>query len=312
MISQYEIFLKEVYDKDELHELQGYDLFLSAYNQSERVTTVFNNVTAHEKKWIVFPEYGYAEDECPTEDIIFAKTGSEGEQVSEILNAYITHLKNKALLIDITGFMRPQLSFLILYLYKNGINKFDLLYTEPEHYRKKENTDFSDGHVIDVKQIDGFEGSHSRNTQSDILIIGSGYDYNLIKSVCTNKTHAKEKIQLLGFPSLRPDMYQENILKASNAIEELGNSAFESPLLAPANDPFITAAVLSRKLEEIGDYTNLYLCSLATKPQAVGFTLFYIKELLDKPASLIFPYFSSYDKETSIGINKAWKYTVEL
>ena len=62
---------------------------------------------------------------------------------------------------------------------------------------------------------------HKPDVSNDILIIGSGYDDELISKIADNKNHCK-KLQIFGFPSLRPEMYQENILNSHKASEAIG------------------------------------------------------------------------------------------
>jgi len=295
-----------------------YDLFLSAFNSSERVNSVYLKANSIDKYWLIFPEYHYLENELPNENTFCCQGSSEGDQILSFFNHINLDLENTKICIDITGFMRPQLAFIIKFLYINKIKKLDLIYSEPEHYSSKEKTEFSDGNVLEIRQIIGFEGTHTQTTTDDLLIIGSGYDHNLIKSVCNDKEHAKIK-QLIGFPSLRPDMYQENLLKTGLASDALGNDAVKNPIFAPANDPFITASVLrdtiielNKKSSSAEGISNLYLCPLSTKPQTVGFVLYYLKELQGMPASIIYPFFTKYERETSKGINKIWLYTVEF
>ena len=112
-------------------------------------------------------------------------------------------------------------------------------------------------------------------------------------------------------------MYQENVIRASLAAESIGSNFFQDRnyFFAPANDPFVTASVLQdivRKLEEKHKVTNLYLSPLSTKPQVLGFALYYLTEQIDKSASIIFPISEKYTRETSKGISKVWKYTVEM
>src|SRR5207253_621115 len=84
----------------------------------------------------------------------------------------------------------------------------------------------------------------------------------------------------------------------------------------PANDPFVTANVLRRIVDDCERnghmITNLYLSPLATKPQALGFALFYLTEMRGKATSIIFPFCRTYSKETSLGLSRVWKYVVEL
>jgi len=296
-------------------------LFISAYNSSDRVKIVFDKIKSDEKHWLIFPEYKYHIDELPKENFfICPQEGNEGEQIVSFFDSINKELADIPITIDITGFMRPQLAFLLKFLHMNKVLKIDLLYSEPTQYSNKEKTSFSDGNVHEVRQVAGFEGVHSRDTSNDLLIIGSGYDHNLIKSICNQKEHAKIK-QLIGFPSLRPDMYQENLIKAALASDGIVPDALAKPLFAPANDPFIAAEVLSNTIEYLDKknalkpskgYSNLYLCPLSTKPHTVGFILFFLKELQDKPVSLIYPFFNRYEQKTSHGINRVWLYTVEF
>ena len=52
------------------------------------------------------------------------------------------------------------------------------------------------------------------------------------------------------------------------------------------------------------------LSPLATKPQALGFALFYLQELLDQPASVLFPFSRRYERETSNGVGRVWSYEI--
>ena len=149
---------------------------------------------------------------------------------------------------------------------------------------------------------------------NDILFLGSGYDYQRMIVVAKEKKEAK-KIQLLGFPSLQADMFQQNILKAYKAEEDAFSGEFDldsnNIILSPASDPFVTAQYLSDYIKG-KEFTNLYLCPLSTKAQTLGMAIFFINECLDRPASVIFPFCKKYSRETSKGISKIWIYTVEL
>jgi hypothetical protein len=306
--------------EDDWDDNVTHDIFVSAFNSSDRVAKVFNKAVAGEKYWLIFPEYRYEESEVPKNCSFICEGESEGDQIISFFKHVEIDFENSTMCIDITGFMRPQLAFLMKYLFLKGVKKIDFIYSEPVQYSSKENTSFSGGSISEVRQIIGFEGVHSNDTRNDLLVIGSGYDYHLIKSVCNHKENART-VLLLGFPSLRPDMYQENILKTALASDELGAEAMRNPIFAPANDPFVTAEVLSENIQVIDEQlkakadqgiTNIYLCSLATKPQTVGFILYYLKELRDKNVSIIYPFFASYGRETSTGISKIWMYTVEF
>lgn len=183
-------------------------------------------------------------------------------------------------------------------------------------YSKREQTRFSDEAVVEVRQVAGFEGTHVPDTSNDYLIIGAGYDYALIAQVAENKELSK-KIQIFGLPSLRADMYQENVLRAFLAEEAIGRNTADpaNSYFAPANDPFATAQTLREIVARIGarrPITNLYLSPLATKPQVLGFAIYFLGDCRNTPTSVIFPFCEAYDQETSSGVSRIWRYTVEF
>lgn len=293
-----------------------WNLFISAYNSSQRVQAVFNKVNAAAKHWLLFPEYHYEQDEFPEGQSFPLSGDSESVIFLAYLESQKADLSRGTICIDTTGFIRPYLIFLVKWLADNGVRKFDALYSEPSHYSEKEKTRFSDEVVTQVRQVQGFEGNHVTNTQNDLLIIGSGYDHEPIAQVAESKNNAK-KVQLLGLPSLRPDMYQENVLRAHRASESVGIGVGDEAhnFFAPAYDPFVTANVLRdivNRHDASKRITNLYLCPLATKAQVLGFAVYYLTERTNTPTSIIYPFSVGYSRETSKGIARVWHYTVEL
>jgi hypothetical protein len=313
----YTIYYKRKYrPEDDWSNDCKWDLFISAFNSSERVQKVFTSINASEKHWLILPEYKYLKEEFPSGKTFVSDLTNEADYIQQYFSEFSINADSCNLCIDITGFMRPHLMFMIKYLMVLGVHKFDVLYTDPGKYVKKEETKFSDEVVLEVRQVAGYEGNHSQDTSNDVLLIGSGYDHQLIAHIAENKAKTR-KIQIFGFPSLQADMYQENVLRASLAQEAVGGSAGDdlNSFFAPANDPFVTASILQ---EIVGTFsqkkpiTNLYLSPLSAKPQVLGFVLFYLTEWQDRAASIIFPFCGNYTRETSKGISKIWKYTVEL
>jgi len=292
-----------------------WDIFLSAFTAAERVKRVYEKAPAGSKHWLVFPEYGFAKEEYPT-GAFASLARDEADYVKSFWDKSIGDIAGRTLGIDITGFIRPYLIFLLRWLAERGVRRFDALYTEPVIYEKREQTRFSDETVVEVRQIAGYEGTHNPDTTNDYLIIGAGYDDPLIAQVAENKEFSK-KIQIFGLPSLRADMYQENVLRAYRAEEAVGRHTADesSSYFAPANDPFVTASTLREivsRLEARKPITNLYLSPLATKPQVLGFAIYYLTERQNSATSLIFPFCEAYNQETSTGISRILKYTVEL
>lgn len=292
-----------------------WDIFISGFNKSERVQYIFDRANAYRKYWLIFPEYDFLPGEFPTKGEIYH---SGEQQESEFINGFIDTLGDvgsQRICIDITGFMRPHLLYLVRLLHRRGVKEFDAIYTEPALYKEKDKTTFSSGGVVSVRPVNGFEGSHDRDTSNDLLVISVGYDHDLLAQVAEYKDYANV-VPLFGFPSLVADMYQESIFRAIRAGEVIFSRGWESNCFyAPAYDPFATAAAMAEIMdihERRRQVTNLYLSPLATKPQVLGFALYFILERLDSATSIIFPFSARYDKETSKGMSRIWRYAVEL
>jgi hypothetical protein len=317
-ISPYSILYRKELAVAKPWSFPPWDVFISAFNSSDRVREVYSKVPAKHKFWMIHSEYGYGASELPSGNCYVSTSSSEADytrglvdRVEQVVGAPIGSL---SICIDITGFMRPHLIFLPYYLKTKGVIKYDVLYSEPMYYAKKEQTVFSEGTIV-VRQIEGYEGVNSTDQSNDFLIVGAGYDHRLIKAVAENKDKA-DKVQIYGLPSLRPDMYQENVMRARRAADAIGaNKVFDrDSFFAPASDPFVTAEIVSEivKLRKrSAPISNLYLSPLATKPQALGFALFYLSECAGTAASILFPVSSKYARETSVGLERVWQYTVE-
>lgn len=293
----------------------NWDIVISAFNSSERVKRVYEMANAVEKHWIVHTEYRYAEEDLGILNPFRSEAVNEAEFILEFWEDRIksVDLGGVNLCIDATGFMRPHLMFLLQLLATRGLKRLDVLYSEPEYYKKKDLTLFSNEHVEEVRQVAGYEGIINSDTSRDVLIIGAGYETHLIAEVAEDKDQAK-KLVLLGFPSLRADMYQQNAWRTHQAVDALGESADEK-YFAPASDPFATATVLSELVSRErtkAPITNLYLSPLATKAQAIGFALFYLTECIKTSTSVIFPFSETYEQETSVGLSRVWLHTLEF
>jgi hypothetical protein len=294
---------------------QIYDVFLSAFNLSERVRVVFDLVQASSKYWIIHNEYQFSDAELPINSkLLQSNAENEGDFIIDVFENLESPLMSDArLCVDITGFMRAHLMFLMYFLKAKGLKSFDLMYTEPSQYFRRADTTFSLD-IYEVRQVCGLEGVHSVDMANDLLVIGVGYDHELISNVLANKSNAK-LLQVLSLPSLSADMYQESVVR----LQKVADAPFGVPdeLLAhaSANDPFVTYIVLGEALEQFSarhSYpSNLYLSPLSTKPQAVGFALYYIDRLAGSPASMIMPFTKRYSKETSKGVGRTWIYPID-
>jgi hypothetical protein len=305
--------------KIELQEVvargESWNLFISAYNNSKRVQKVFPQVPATRRSWWVIPEYGYLPDElAELEGPVVLAHGSEAQVVKAgLAGSGFDPTACQRLCIDITGLMRPHILFLMAHLQEIGVNRFDLLYTEPAQYSRRAETRFSIGEDVRVVSVEGYVGAHNLDTSGDLLVIGIGYDHHLISQAIQAKENARV-VELHSFPSLSADMYHESILRLDRVSSERFRIGDEVQYCS-ANDPFVVAASLAsavRIAETRRRVTNIYFSPLATKPQAVGFGLHYLKRMRGTATSIIFPLCPSYDKETSTGVGRSWIYPIHF
>ena len=293
-----------------------WDVFVSAFNGSERVRRVYEKVKAENKYWIVHEEYGFAGDEGPEGGGFICEAVNEEEMLKFwecVLSISVPDVEGTRVCLDATGFMRPQLMFLVNLLHAKGVRKFDVLYSEPQYYLNKDSTTFAGSHVDNVRQVVGFEGISDESGSRDLLLIGAGYETHLISEVAEDKEESR-KVVLLGLPSLRPDMYQQNAWRAWQASDAISLEESER-YFAPAADVFATATVVSELVDreqKRGNVRHIYMAPLSTKAQAIGFALCFLSEFQKRNVSIIYPFTRNYEKETSVGLARIWKHTLEF
>lgn len=305
----FSVFYKQSYLPENINKISSYDLFISAFDDCDRTNEVYKNIISKKKLWFIFPHYNKIEAEkLPQENYYSNVSFEEDEYFLEFISQNLIDDKTN-LCIDSSGFIKPHLIYLLKYLSQIGVKKVDILYSEPQQYLHADETTFS-GFINNIDSIKGCSSVNiNSNKESDLLILGAGYDDNLIAKVAQDKKYCKNKFYILGFPSLQPDMYQESVLKIFNAKESIGENL--TPKFAPANDPFITASVIQEIIDNT-PATNIYLSPLSTKPQTIGFALYYIWNYKNKPISLVYPYSNYYSSHNAVGINRTWKYTFEF
>lgn len=316
----YGFFLrKAITPESNWEETPEFDLFLSAYNLSDRVRHVYDRVRAKSKMWLLHEEYNISEGQLPSE-ITFRTSASDESSYCQSLIATLEDsfgdITKIRLCVDSTGMLRPHLLFLIKLLHVRGVAQFHVTYAEPATYKKQEHTTFSAGSIYEVRPIQGYEGAPATDANADFLVIGMGYDDRMIAEVAEDRAKA-DKHQLFGLPSLSADMYQQSVLRSRKAAEELSDPNFSenNRSFAPASDPFGTASVLSEVVSNRrsrGGISNLYMSPLGTKPQVIGFGLYHLFECSTGDASLIFPFSNGYSPETGQGTSRIWIYNIEL
>jgi hypothetical protein len=315
MSTDYSLFYRRAVDVDNIQgDLDEFDVYISAFNSSQRVAEVFSAVRAKKKIWLIHPEYAYSDVEIPKGAIV-VRPGDTNEisQTNALLHE-VGETDGLKICVDITGIMRHVLVFLIASLRMRKVKKITALYSEPDAYSKQEDTVFSTATGA-ARIINGMGGKKIQKAD-EILILAVGYDYKLINEVTSDRDYMPV-YPIFGFPSLSPDMYQQSAIKSS----ESGSATFASSWVgnrrfAPANDPFTTAEVVAEivaERERSNQATNIYLSPLSTKAQALGFALFWLYEQNSRRSiAMLLPTLETYSRETSTGLKRLWEYIVEL
>ncbi len=319
----YTYFYKQKFSiVENLSELGHYDLFISSFLDIERVKEPSLNFERNEELWFVL-ERDSSNLFLQNKRLVILEMNNDYQKIMDAIKSI--ELAGKRICVDATGFSIHYLLFLIRVLYYLGVKKFDVIYTEPQKYKNDEETEFSDKFDY-VTQITGMSGSHTSETENDLLIIAAGYDHGRIVDVANSKKHATKAL-LFGFPSISPGMFQENILRAFKAEPAVGSDCFNDMgriIYAPAYDPFVAAQAIQdyiehcRKLlkKEKGasvDFTNIYLAPLSTKPHALGMALYFMWERgWRNNITLLYPLCHEYHADNSVGIARIWNYRFEL
>ncbi|ENU86598.1 hypothetical protein PTT44_07395 [Acinetobacter sp. Gutcm_16] len=314
----YSIFYTRPIEYTKISEnLPNFDIFISAFNDSERVKTLFESITSTKKFWLVHPEYHFSNEEIPSaevNEVIIPSDITDISQVNELLSR-IGDLSDKNICIDITGFMRHVLIFLVASLKYNGVDKFTAIYSEPKFYSDGDNTNFSTTTSSIVKSISGISAT-SNSEFKDHLIINIGYDHKMLSQIASYKDGATYH-PVFSFPSLSADMYQQSSMRAALSGSITQNSDWITKRkFSPANNPFATAQVISDLVKELdlnfNGKNNIYLAPLSTKAQTLGFAIYWVLEGRDRGITILLPECLSYSRETSQGLKRLWSYEVEL
>jgi len=317
MSTDYSLFYRRAVDIENIQEdLEEFDIYISAFNSSERVTKVFSEVRARKKIWLIHPEYAYTADQLPVGAIVVTPSDTNEISQTKALFDEVGAPAGLKICVDITGFMRHVLVFLVVALKLRNVSEIIALYSEPDAYAKQEHTVFSTA-TGKARVLNGMGGKTFQKAD-EMLILAVGYDYKLINEVTSDRDYMSVH-PIFGFPSLSPDMYQQSAIKSSEsgsatfAHSWVGNRRF-----APANDPFTTAEVIreivmEKEKRKRNQPTNIYLAPLSTKAQALGFALFWIYEKSpQRSIAMLLPSLETYSKETTTGLKRLWAYTVEL
>ncbi len=214
--------------------------------------------------------------------------------------------------VDITGFSIPNI-FRIMEVLKNGfgIKQLDVYYTEPKFYIYESGYFDAYHKIIKERKCMPILGYYnSGENEKEILTIFLGFDGGLANQVYFKLgEEGREILQTLvvnGFPSYTAKLKDVSLFNNEDLINKIER---ENVLCAAANNPFETYNLLCSVLEKFKG-TLINICTIGSKPMALGACLFALDHMDE--VKVTYPFFekTAFDIEEEAG--KIWRYTFSL
>lgn len=210
--------------------------------------------------------------------------------------------------IDITNFCIPDL-FRIMYLLKEikMLKQALVFYTEPKHYLYDNGFLWSTyKYMLGEREYTLIEEYYtSSNPDKTLLVCLLGFDKLVSKYVYEN-ANVKDTIVINGFPPYIPKLKDISLYSNYELVSMLSkNNIFR----AQANDPFSVYNTLVDIQKEYPNYI-LNICSLGTKPMALGACIF----ALDNPGKVkvSYPVPKEYKINTTKENAEMWYYKIDF
>ena len=214
--------------------------------------------------------------------------------------------------IDITGFSIPDI-YQIIYVLKNviKITQLDVFYTEPQSYVYEQG--YFDAYHKNVGErncapVIGYY--NAGEDEREVLTIFLGFDGGLADLVYFKLgEEGKEIVHTLvvnGFPSYAPKLKDVSLFNNEDIINKIEK---ENVLYAAANNPFETYNLLCMVLEKYRG-TLLNLCTIGSKPMALGACLFALDHLDE--VKVTYPFYEKRHFDTKEKAGKIWRYRIRF
>lgn len=314
---QYLSFYKKVYSPNDLEHIGKYDLIISTDTDNLRISCVAKKLKCDCLAKLCFSEYDNSIYD--RQNAFSLETQEENIYIQEFLSWLtkrykIDNLGDKLIAIDVTGFITPYLFYLILVLFNlNNVEVIDLFYTEPTQYIDGDRTVFLDG-SSQLKPVKGYTMGNNPISDDMMLVLGTGYDRSVIHRI-NNQVNCK-KHYIFGLPSTQPDMYFQNIYNVYSVDKTIADLSKERVSYASAVDPFHNASTLDSVVSKLDKQISVSLCPIGSKPQAVGFLLYYLVNLYKDQdnqhlLNIVYPYSDRHNNKCSTGISKIWQYRLD-
>ncbi len=214
--------------------------------------------------------------------------------------------------VDITGFSIPNI-YCVMNALKNvkNIKRLDVFYTEPKFYIYEEGYfDAYHGRAKERKCAPILGYCNSGKDEKEILTIFLGFDGGLADMVYFKLgEEGKEIIQTYvvnGFPSYTAKLKDVSLFNNESLINKIDR---ENLLCTTANNPFETYNLLCGLILKCKDVL-LNLCTIGSKPMALGACLFALEH--QSKVKVTYPFYvkTEFDVEEEPG--KTWRYGISF
>lgn len=317
-----QIFDMELITKNIVLDKGMYDYFLLAPNIEKRSREAFLKLKENEiiRKTIIMDYENFHKEISPDQEAMFYKdfdmesviTVRKSNDITAARELTKTGIQeSEHIALDITGFSIPNI-YSIMNILKNVIKvKYvDVFYTEPRFYIYEEGY-FDAYHKKKERSCEPILGyCNSGENEKEILIIFLGFDGGLAGQVYFNLAEeGQEILQTLavnGFPSYTAKLKDVSLFNNEDFINKIGR---ENVRCAVANNPFDAYNLLCEILE---DYKGilLNLCTIGSKPMALGTCLFALDHLDE--VKVTYPFYEKTQFDIDEESGKIWRYGILL
>lgn len=317
-----QIYDMELITENAVFQKYAYDYFILAPNIERRSRAAFLKLKGKEiiQKTIIIDYENFhrkitAEQEkffyqdFDNESNILIQKKDDIDAVRELAKADIQ--KEDHIALDITGFSIPNI-YRIMNILRNFIKvkHLDVFYTEPKFYIYEEGY-FDSYHKRKERSCEPVSGyCNSGINEKEILVIFLGFDGGLAGQVYFDLAEeGQEILQTLavnGFPSYTAKLKDVSLFNNEDFINKIGR---ENVRCAVANNPFHAYNLLCEILEDYRG-TLLNLCTIGSKPMALGTCLFALNHLDN--VKVTYPFYEKTQFDIDEEPGKIWKYGIDL
>lgn len=249
-------------------------------------------------------------DDFADSSVIMIKAVDNNDAIRQLCKLDIK--PNDDFAFDITGFSIPNI-YQLMNVFKNVIqvSHLDIFYTEPRFYVYEEG--YFDAYHKNVEErvcapVIGY--CNVGENEEEILIIFLGFDGGLANLVYfklgEEGKEIKQTLVVNGFPSYTTKLKDVSLYNNEDLINKIER---ENIFCASADNPFETYNLLCSLLEK-SDGILLNLCTIGSKPMALGACLFALEHQDDVKVTYPFYEKTIFDIDEEAG--KIWRYGVSF